>query len=92
MGKQETKVHSFDVLKHLSVTNGHIKVAPLTNIISIERTKKGGKVTIGIDAQTTQELLTEPMNGCLVLVPASAYSAAQQHLQSKLNNNATDQK
>lgn len=87
---QKSKVHPFDVFKHLSKSNGKIKVIALDNLLGVERTKKGAKILIGVDAQTAQELLTEPMNGGLILVQKSAYDAAKQILESKINNNGND--
>jgi hypothetical protein len=84
MGKQKSKVHPFDVFKHLSSSNGEIKVIAMDNLVGVQRTKKGANVVLKVDPHTAQQLLTEPMAGALILVPTSAYNAARAILEQKM--------
>lgn len=66
--------NAFDILKEMSRTGKDIKLAPLTNIINLNRHGVKGEVTIGVDLNTINRLHAgEKFYGGLILANKKEY-------------------
>lgn len=82
------KVSSFDVLKFMSENNEDIRLAPLSNIIAGD--KKGDKhtLTIGVDAKTFEDFMSEKkLVGGLIIADGKRFSEIQEALSEDPNEN-----
>jgi hypothetical protein len=50
----------FEAIQKMSDENRGIRLAPLCNIVSIDITRKGGEIKIGVDRQAAQDLMDDP--------------------------------
>ncbi len=78
---------SFEVFNHLAETdNPGLKVAPLGNILNMQKCKEGGQILIGVCPESFAGLMQDRFCGGFVLVDKAEFHKAKAELESKEQN------
>lgn len=78
-----TKINNFDILKIMGERNMDIRLAPLSNVLNIQKVKMGTKVTIGIDGDIVTKFLNDGYVGGLILADANQFENIKNELEKK---------
>lgn len=74
-------VNNFDVLRAMGDAEQDIRVAPLSNVIYMQRTKKGTQITIGVDGDVVAGLAKGRFVGGLILADKEQFEAMRRALE-----------
>jgi antitoxin (DNA-binding transcriptional repressor) of toxin-antitoxin stability system len=77
------RANSFDVLKAMSLANKDIRLAPLSNILRIQRVKAGTQVTIGFEGDVVAGLANGRFVGGLILADAREYEETRRGIEKE---------
>lgn len=78
------KVSNFDVMKRMSELNLDIQLAPLSNIVNLQKVKAGTNVTIGVAGNVVAALgLENKYVGGLILANREDFNRIKAEMQSE---------
>lgn len=74
------KPTSFDVLKAMSAANKDIRLAPLSNILRVQKTKLGTQITIGVEGDVIGAIARGDFVGGLILADKRQFRQMEEEL------------
>lgn len=83
MTELSRKVNNFDVLKRMSIENKDIRLANTSNIIRMDYTKAGTKITIGVEGNVIFRISNGELNACLLLFDAKQFDETKQAMENE---------
>ena len=76
------KVNNFDVMKAMCASNGKIQIAPLGNILSMRKTKKGTQLTIGVAGDVIMGMMAGEYVGGLILCDRAEFEETARAIEA----------
>ncbi len=78
---------SFEVFGHLADTdNQGLKVAPLGNILNMQKCKEGGQILIGVCPETFAGLMAGRFCGGFIVADIAEFNKAKAELQENVKS------
>ncbi|MDD5304014.1 MAG: hypothetical protein PHS14_13015 [Elusimicrobia bacterium] len=74
-------INSFEVLKVMGERNLDIRLAPLSNILRMQKTKHGTQVTIGVGGDVLQPIYAGRFVGGLILADKDQFEETKRELE-----------
>ena len=72
---------NFDVMKAMANANRDIRLAPLTNILRAQYTKKGTQITIGVEGNVVAAIMRGDFCGGLILADKVQFRETKRELE-----------
>lgn len=77
------KPNSFDVLKAMSAANKDIRLAPLGNILRVQKVKAGTQITIGCEGDLVGAIARGDFVGGFILADKRQYAETERELEAQ---------
>lgn len=76
---------NFDVLREMSARGGNIQIAPLNNILRMQKVKLGTQITIGVGGDVLTGITMGKFVGGLLLADRDEFTAIQLELDTQFD-------
>lgn len=78
-----SKVNNFDVLKQMSAENLDIRMSPSTNIVNMNKTKAGTRVTIGAEGDVLNPIMRGDLGACLMMWNTKQFNELKARMEAE---------
>jgi hypothetical protein len=76
-------VNNFDVMKAMGEQNKDIRLAPMANILRLQKVKAGTQITIGVEGDVVGAIANGRFVGGLILADKAQFDETKRQLQAK---------
>jgi hypothetical protein len=76
-------VNNFDVMKRMCEFDRDIRLAPLGNIIRLQKTKAGTQITIGVEGDVVAAIANGRLVGGLILADKAEFDQTKRELAAE---------
>lgn len=75
-------VNNFDVLKEMTKRDLNIRLAPIDNITEMHKTKKGAKVTFGVEYEVMMAIADHKVVGGFIIADLEQFNRIKKEMEA----------